>query len=211
MKFLVFEGLDGAGKSTLMRGLQAELQTRGISFCQTREPGGTPLAEDIRQCLLRTDGEAPIDRCEVLLYEASRAQHVEKVIRPALLRGDWVLCDRFYASTVAFQAGGRRISRAEINWLNAFAIAGCEPDLTVLLDISIEESEKRLVARAAQGDEKDRLEREQRDFHERVRQSFLQQAEEQHEKWLVLDATKPSQILLSQLIQRLEENHWLSC
>src|SRR5690606_10649295 len=103
MAFIVFEGLDGSGKSTLMRALSEHLRSIQKDFIVTREPGGTPLAEDIRNLLLRRDGEAPVARTEVLLYQASRAQHVDCVIEPALQAEKWVLCDRFYASTIAFQ------------------------------------------------------------------------------------------------------------
>src|SRR3954464_7993655 len=121
MAFLVFEGLDGSGKSTLIERLAEELKRRGLDLILTREPGGTPLAEDIRKILLRTDAEVPHARTELLLYEASRAQHVERVIKPALRDGRWVLCDRFTASSVSFQSFARKLPRTEIDWLNNYA------------------------------------------------------------------------------------------
>ncbi|MCM2280729.1 MAG: dTMP kinase, partial [Bdellovibrionaceae bacterium] len=161
MAFLVFEGLDGSGKSTLIERLADELKRRGQDLVLTREPGGTPLAEDIRRLLLRTDGEVPCARTEILLYEASRAQHVARIIRPALERGQWVLCDRFDASTVSFQSFARQLDRQEVDWLNAYAIAGTNVDLYVLLDLSVEESFKRRHGRnQGQGTEDDRFERE---------------------------------------------------
>src|ERR1700761_5418793 len=116
MPFLAFEGLDGSGKSTLINGLKHEFDQRRIPFVITREPGGSVLGDEIRQMLLRVKGEAPVPRAEALLYQAGRAQHVEKLIRPALARKQWVLSDRFSASSIAFQAGGRAIARAQIEW-----------------------------------------------------------------------------------------------
>ena len=116
-KFIAFEGLDGAGKSTLIQSLVEELKKQQKDFVLTREPGGTELAEKIRQLLLSTDVEKPSEKTELLLYEASRAQHVSQVIAPALEKGDWVICDRFTASTLAFQAGGRGLSESDIHWL----------------------------------------------------------------------------------------------
>ena len=107
MRFLSFEGIDSSGKSTLKRGLERHLEALHIPFLSTREPGGTPLAEKIRRLLLEETEDVPVPRAELLLYEASRAQNVDKLIKPALLEKKWVLCDRFTASSVAFQAGGR--------------------------------------------------------------------------------------------------------
>jgi len=121
--FIVFEGLDGSGKSTLIRGLEQELNARGKRLKLTREPGGTPLAEDIRKLLLRTDAEVPVPATELLLYAASRAQHVAGVIQPALKKGEWVICDRFSASSVAFQSYARGVDRGTVDWLNTKAPA----------------------------------------------------------------------------------------
>ncbi len=179
MAFLVFEGLDGSGKSTLISGLERELVSRQINSVVTREPGGTELGEEIRQLLLRTDAQAPVPRAELFLYQAGRAQHVDLVIRPALARGDWVLCDRFYASTSAFQCGGRGLDRAQVDPLNRLAVGGCEPQLTVLLDLSVEESARRRAHREqSSGVQADRFEREKLAFHQRVRDFYLQLAAE---------------------------------
>ena len=123
MAFIVLEGLDGSGKSTLISHLESALRERGQKVRLTREPGGTPLAEKLRDLVLDTQGEAPTARTEVLIYQAARAQHVETVIRPHLDRGDWVVSDRFFGSTVAFQVFGRHLDRAEIDWLNNYAAA----------------------------------------------------------------------------------------
>lgn len=209
--FLVFEGLDGSGKSTLIQGLKSALTAHGCSFVQTREPGGTPLAEDIRRLLLRTDGEVPAAPTELLLYAASRAQHVSQVIRPSLAAGKWVLCDRFSASTVAFQSFARKLPRPEVNWLNQFAEQGTHPDLYVLLDLSVEESQRRQNQRSeGSGQVSDRMEREAHEFHEAVRHGYLAQAEENQAGWLVLNALESPAQLLAKVMATLKERGWLA-
>lgn len=204
MAFIVFEGLDGSGKSSLMQALATELESQKIDFIRTREPGGTSLGDEIRHLILRKDGQAPTPRTELLLYEASRSQHVDCVIQPALENKKWVLCDRFTASSVAFQAGGRLIELSQVEWLNRFATNQLEADLTVLLDLSVEESKKRRSGRSeASGQGEDRIESEADQFHEKVRQGFLLQAKNQSEKWLVLDARKAPNELFDELKQFL--------
>ena len=208
--FLVFEGLDGSGKSTLIRKLSEHLRTRAKKSILTREPGGTPLAEEIRSLLLRTDCEIPAAATELLLYAASRAQHVSQVIQPALARGDWVLCDRFVASSVAFQCFARGIVRESVDSLNRFASQGLRPSLTVLLDLSVEECSARQSGRLqVSGQSADRMELESRIFHERVRDGYLAQAHEEQLDWLVLDATSPPHVLLDSVIKQLELRRWL--
>ncbi len=207
--FLVFEGLDGSGKSTLIRGLNEELNALGRRAVLTREPGGTPLAEDIRGLLLRTDAEVPVAATELLLYAASRAQHVAGVIQPALKRGEWILCDRFSASSVSFQCFARGLSRPAVDWLNTFAQQGTEPDLNVLVDVTVEESERRQAARQSTGQKADRMESEKRSFHENVRRGYLSQAAERPEKWLVLDGTLSPEALRAALVSKLKERGWL--
>lgn len=208
--FLVFEGLDGSGKSTLIQLLSSTLQARGRSYRLTREPGGTPLAEEIRRLLLRTNGESPVAPTELLLYSASRAQHVAHVIRPSLEKGEWILCDRFSASTVAFQCFARGLPRNDIDWLNTFAQQGTEPDLYVLLDLTVQESQRRQSGRSSgSGQESDRMERESEKFHEAVRQGYLTQAKERPAQWLVLDANEKPETLLSHVLMELEKRGWL--
>jgi dTMP kinase len=210
MAFLVFEGLDGSGKSSLMRALEAELSKRGISFHHTREPGGTPLGDEVRNIILRKSGPTPVPRAELLLYQVSRAQHVEEVIKPRLAKSEWVLSDRFSASSVAFQAAGRAIAEKDVVALNDFATGGLKPDLTVLLDLTVQESRQRQAKRAAQtGEGADRIESEQDAFHEKVRGSFLKQAKDDAKHWLVLDASSSTEDMLKTLLQTLKEKQWL--
>ena len=206
MRFLAFEGLDGSGKSTLIHGLKKEMEGRGLSLVLTREPGGTALGDEIRELLLRVRGDTPVKRAEALLYQAGRAQHVEQLIKPALAAGQWVLSDRFDASSVAFQAGGRAISREEIDWLNRFSTGGLTPDLNILLDLSTEESARRLNSR---GQPADRFEREAQDFHEKVRSAYLALAKERPASWLILSAAEKPDVILQKLILALKDRKWL--
>ncbi len=210
MPFIAFEGLDGSGKSTLIRGLTEYLKQAKVQFVWTREPGGTKLAEEIRNILLKIDDEVPEASTEALLYQASRAQHVARVIRPAIDKKMWVLCDRFSASSIAFQSFARGLKREEIEWLNRFSTQNIFPDLNVLLDLSIEESQLRMEGRnLTLGTENDRFEREQSEFHQKVRDGFLYQARNEPDKWLVLDASQSSEKLSVRLIQELQRKNYL--
>ena len=179
MYFLAFEGLDGSGKSSLMKSLEAELTRKKISYLQTREPGGTLLGEKLRELILEKSNPAPVPRAELLMYEASRAQHVDELIKPALHEKKWVLTDRFTASSLAFQGGARGLGWEQVKKLNDFATGNLEPHLTVLLDLTVEESEKRRTQRQMKlGEGPDRIESEDRAFHEKVRLGFLKAAQE---------------------------------
>ncbi len=205
-KFISFEGLDGAGKSTLIKLLKLKLEKHQQTVILTREPGGTPLGDELRQIILRREGDTPTPRTELLLYEAIRAQHVENHILPNLKQGNWVLCDRFSASSLAFQAGGRQISETDVKWLNAFATNGLNPTQTVLLDLTYDQAQERQTQRFQQRSESaDRMEAESRDFHERVRASFLSQAHENKSSWIVLSAMQSPENLLKELIVKLQE------
>jgi dTMP kinase len=209
-KFIVFEGLDGAGKSSLIRALEVELKDRAIAYIVTREPGGTELGEEIRELLLRPRQPPPTARAELLLYEASRAQHVEQLIQPSLQRGLWVLCDRFRASSVAFQAGGRSIATPWVETLNDFATDHLQPDLTILLDLDLTEAKRRRSLRSKDMTESpDRMESESDAFHQRVRESFLAQAREHGNSWLVLDANQATPDLLQKTLEHLRSKQWL--
>ncbi|MDX9867960.1 MAG: dTMP kinase [Kiritimatiellia bacterium] len=177
-KFITFEGPEGGGKSTHIRLLETFLRTRGLAVTVTREPGGTPTGEAVRT-LLQHDGagEAPVPRTEVLLFLASRAQHVDRLIRPALARGEWVLCDRFEDSTLAYQGYARGFDLNALRVLNTFATGGLAPDLTFLLDVPPGVGGARLRDRHARnGAGPDRFEREAERFHEQVRRGFLELA-----------------------------------
>jgi dTMP kinase len=208
MYFIVFEGLDGAGKSTLIREVKNFLLMQSFEVITTREPGGTVLGDELRQIILRKDGESPLPRTELLLYEAIRAQHVDAIIRPALAAKKWVLCDRFTASSIAFQSGGRSISKDQVQWLNQFATSDLNPHLTVLLDITEEESRRRREQREkCEGEPSDRIESENSSFHEKVRQSFLEQAKSPN--WLSLSARDSVATLLEKVLNELRGRKWL--
>lgn len=206
MAFIVFEGLDGSGKSTLIKGLTEQIKARGKAVQVTREPGGTPLGEEIRRWLLEDGPRAPVARAELLLYEADRAQHVDQVIRPALDRGDWVLCDRYTSSTLAFQCGGRGLPEEPVEILNTLATGGLEPDLFVLLKVSVAVSEQRRANRQ----NIDRFEQEQSDFHQRVYDHYHSQVKRNPSKWLVLDGeSAKSKDIGVELLKHLEARQWL--
>lgn len=193
-----------------MSALEQELKSKNLKTLRTREPGGTPLGDEIRELILRRSGQAPTPRTELLLYEASRSQHVDQVIRPYIQQDFWVLCDRFSASSLAFQAGGRQISEEWVEKLNEFATDGLKPELTVLLDLTVDESRRRRNHRqASAGQTEDRIESEADTFHERVRQSFLNQAQHDPKHWLILDASQKPEQLLNTLLVHLRNMEWL--
>ena len=184
-KFITFEGPEGGGKTTQAKRLVERLQAAGKKVVYTREPGGTPTGEAIRNILQHnTAGEAPCAETEVLLFAASRAQLVRHVIVPALERGEWVVCDRFADSTTAYQGYGRGFSVEQMIAINAFAIGGAQPDLTILLDLPVSDGFARLQQR---GGQKDRIENEAVEFHERVRAGYLELAKRWPERFRIVD------------------------
>ena len=184
--FITFEGPEGSGKSTQIRLLAAHLHACGVQTLLTREPGGTSTGEAIRHLLQHESSDADMDhRTEVLLFCASRAQIVAQVIRPALEQGTWVLCDRFTDSTLAYQGYGRGFELEALRSLNHFATGGLTPDLTLLLDIPVEESFRRIRARTA---EIDRIERAAQTFHERLRLGYLQLAAAEPERFRLIQS-----------------------
>lgn len=210
MAFIVFEGLDGAGKSSLINKLIETLKNRSEEVVLTREPGGTPLAEEIRELLLKTTGETPVAKAELLLYQAARAQHVETKILPALSAKNWVICDRFTASTYAFQKGGRGIKAEEIHYLSQFATSGLRPCIQILLDLPVDVSLSRIHNRSHQtGAQIDRFEQENKSFHQNVRDAYLELAHNNPEDWIVLDATKMPDDLFEQLKDELRKRQIL--
>jgi dTMP kinase len=187
-RFITLEGIDGAGKSTHAAWLKDAITARGQTVVATREPGGTALGEALRQLLL----EQPMTHdTEALLMFAARREHVAQVIGPALARGDWVLCDRFTDATYAYQGGGHGVATARIAELERFVHGDCQPDLTILFDVPIAVSRERLERARSLGRDLDKFEREERDFFERVRNTYLERAAADPVRFRVLDAGRP--------------------
>ena len=184
--FITLEGGEGAGKSTQLAYVQQLLESAGKTIHVTREPGGTPLSEQIRALLLDHKQSAMSADTELLLMFAARAQHLAELIRPALDAGEWVLCDRFTDATYAYQGGGRGIDVSRIAVLEDWVQGSLRPDLTLLLDLPVAVG----MARAGERGELDRFEREQQDFFERVRQAYLARAEAEPQRYRVLDAAQ---------------------
>jgi len=197
--FITFEGGEGSGKSTQIARLAERLRAGGRDPVVTREPGGTPLGEGIRALLL--DPARPPDALtEALLMVAARAELVARVIRPALARGQVVLCDRYADSTLVYQGAGRGLDRALLRSLNDAATGGLTPDLTLLLDL---DPAIGLSRRSAAG-EPNRLDREPEAFHARVRAAYLELSREEPARWVALDATLPSETLVLRIAETVE-------
>lgn len=186
-RFVTVEGGEGVGKSTSLEFVRGLVERRGFDVLATREPGGTPTAERIRELLLEHGEEPMPDTAELLLFFAARALHVENVIRPALARGTWVVCDRFTDATRAYQGAGRGLDRERIEQLAAWVHGDLAPDLTLLLDAPVELGRGRAQRRG----DADRLEGEQAAFHSRVREAYLAQAQREPERFQVIDASGP--------------------
>ena len=195
--FISFEGIDGAGKSTHIARLKQHLADRGHDICLTREPGGTPLGESIRDWVLHQSVDVVT---EVLLMFAARAEHLDKVIRPALAAGRVVLCDRFTDATMAYQGAGRGVEMGFLRALAQQVEAGTRPALTVLFDVPPAVSRARLEGLKAP----DRFEREQQDFFARVRQGYLDLAQAEPARFVVLDAGQPMDAVTDALISAVE-------
>ena len=185
-KFITVEGGEGVGKSTNIRELQSWLERRHIPYLLTREPGGTPLAESIRELLLDTREESVAGTTELLLIFAARAQHLAQVIEPALARGEWVICDRFTDATYAYQGGGRGVPPRQIASLEALVQGELRPDLTLLLDAPVAVG----MARAGKRGELDRFEREERAFFQRVRNTYLERAAREPKRFRCVDTNR---------------------
>ena len=189
-KFITIEGGEGVGKSTQIGALRDAILARGLEVVVTREPGGTPRAERIRELLLENSEEAMPPTCELLLMFAARATHVYNVIRPALARGAWVICDRFIDATYAYQGGGRGFDVDLIATLERSVLADLRPDLTLLLDAPVALASARARARNTASGTTDRFEREQQTFFERVRETYLMRARQEPERICVIDAAQ---------------------
>ncbi len=185
--FVTIEGVEGAGKSTLARLLGEKLKHDGVQVVVTAEPGGDPVGEQIRQLLLNSSNTLT-RKAELLLFEAARAQHVERVIKPALANGAVVICDRFTDSSLAYQGWGRGINISEVRMLNDYATGGLRPHLTILLDLP---PERGLVRTRST----DRFSRECIEFHRAVREGYLSIAREEPERFLVVNADQPIEVV----------------
>lgn len=198
--FITFEGIEGCGKSTQIALLAASLQQVGQRVLLTREPGGCPIADQIRGVLLDAANTALMPMAELMLYAASRSQHLAEVVSPALAEGTIVLCDRFSDATRAYQSFGRGIDRRIIETLNNLACDGISPDLTVLLDCPVETGLGRARQRieSTSGPREERFELESLAFHQRVRDGYLQLAAEEPGRFVIVDAAgKPAQVALA--------------
>ena len=186
-RLITLEGLEGVGKSTNMDFIRRKLQDAGIDVDVTREPGGTPLAEKIRQLVLDTADEPLPDLCELLLIFAARSAHLENRIRPALDHGRWVLCDRFTDATYAYQGGGRGLPLEIIASLEDWIQSGLRPDLTILLDTPVEIGLQRIRERGGT----DRFESQRLEFFQRAREVYLSRAQQEPDRYVVVDASRP--------------------
>lgn len=202
--FITFEGIEGCGKTTQIRRLAATLGQRGLAVLCTREPGGCPIADDIRRILLHPGNTALVPRAELLLYAAARAQHVAEVIRPALAKKQHVLCDRFADATLAYQGGGRGLDEGLIASLNDLATEGLQPDLTLLLDMPAAQGLRRARRRNSEcPQEEDRFEQESLAFHGRVRQAYLRLAAE-NRRFRIVDALGTPDAVARRVLEEVE-------
>ncbi len=205
-RFITVEGIEGVGKSSNIEVLVNHIENAGYEVLTTREPGGTPLAEDIRQLLMHRGDEPIPEVAELLLMFAARSLNVNNNIRPALNAGKWVICDRFTDSSRAYQGAGRGLPMATVNQLADWVHGDLWPDLTILLDAPVEVG----MARAGNRGEPDRIEREENDFFARVREGYLQLAAAEADRFAVIDTTRelPAvQADVARLAQQLIENN----
>ena len=195
--FITFEGPDGSGKSTQLKMLAAALCEEGREIVTTREPGGTEIGDQIRAVIMNMKNKAMDPRTELLLFNASRAQLVEELIRPSLAAGKIILCDRYADSTMAYQGYGHGLDKDELRRLLNFATGGLKPDLTLLFDISAEAGLKR---RQANHEEWNRMDDYALQFHERVRGGFLELAAADPERWVVIDADRDPGVIHAEVL-----------
>ncbi len=195
-RFIAFEGGEGAGKSTQVKGLVAHLRACGLEVVQTREPGGSPGAEALRDLLVRGDAARWSPISETLMMYAARADHLEKIIRPALDRGAWVVCDRFADSSRAYQGAGGGVAPAFIEQIDAVVVGDTQPDLVLVMDMPVEAGLKRAHSR---GDSENRFESKGLAFHERLRQGFLNRAAKVPDRYRVIDADQTIEALRTEI------------
>lgn len=208
-RFVTLEGIEGVGKTTQVARLSAALNARGIAHVVTREPGGTPLAESIRQVVLTARDEALPPTAELLLMFAARAVHLANHIEPNLQAGRWVVCDRFTDATYAYQGGGRQLSAEPIRELESMVQGTRRPDLTILLDAPVENALARAAARNA-GAAADRFERERSEFFDRVRNAYLARAAAEPERIARVDATQTVEAVSACVLEQLKVRAWIS-
>lgn len=201
-KFISIEGIEGAGKSTQLQFIAEYLRSRGKQVVVTREPGGTPLGEEIREVLLKPTKQSMAEETELLLMFAARAEHIKQVIQPALKRGDWVLSDRFVDATFAYQGGGRGINEQRIGELADWTLQGCHTDVTFLFDLPVALGQTRVEQRQQQ---KDRFEQEKQVFFERVRNCYLARAKAEPQRIKLIDASQSIEAIQQQLSRHLDE------
>ena len=199
-KFITIEGTEGVGKTTNMAFIKSWLEAKKLSYISTREPGGTPLAEQVRELLLAPRAELVCSASELLLMFAGRAQHIDQVIEPALAEGRWILCDRFTDATYAYQGAGRKMGSDLIAKLEILVQGSLRPDLTLILDIPVEIGLKRASTRS----DPDRFELEQVEFVERLRRGYLGIAEQDPDRCKLIDASQPLEQVQSQIASVLE-------
>ncbi len=204
--FITFEGPDGSGKSTQINLVAAHLTRLGYEVLCTREPGGTAIGDQIRQVLHDIHNTEMSARAEILLYSASRAQLVEQVILPHLAQGGMVLCDRYADSTYAYQGYGRQLDFETLRLITKFATQGLKPDLTIYLDVPVEEGLRRKSAANVSGEgEWNRMDQLEIAFHQRVRAGYLEMAQNEPGRWLIVDASAPMDEINQVICQRLEQ------
>jgi dTMP kinase len=208
-RFLTIEGIEGVGKTTQVARLSEALSARGIAHVVTREPGGTPLAERIREIVLKSGDEVLPPTAELLLMFAARAVHLTNHIEPHLRAGRWVVCDRFTDATYAYQGGGRRLGEDNIRRLEAMVQGARRPDLTVLLDAPVEQALRRARQRNA-GAVSDRFESERAEFFERVRDAYRARAAAEPNRIASIDASQSADGVAAQILRLLEARSWIS-
>jgi dTMP kinase len=208
-RFVTFEGIEGVGKSTQVARVSRALASRGVAHVVTREPGGTPLAESIRQVVLTAGEETLPPTAELLLMFAARAVHLVNHIEPNLRAGRWVICDRFTDATYAYQGGGRQLSAEPIRELESMVQGARRPDLTILLDAPVETAMARAAARNA-GAAADRFERERNEFFERVRNMYLARAAAEPNRIALIDAMQSVDEVSACILAELKVRAWIS-
>ncbi len=208
--FITFEGIEGSGKTTQIALLAEHLQKQGRQVVRTREPGGCDIADQIRAILLDPRNSALESTPELLLYAAARAQHVSEVIRPALKAGQLVLCDRYIDATLSYQGHGRRLDISLIEELNRVAAGSTRPQLTVLIDLPVETGLSRALAREkeARDSSEGRFEREELDFHQRVRNGYLGLAAQEPDRFILVDGTASIAVMAVEIAERVD--HFLA-